>query len=133
MKFTDTKIKKILQDRQVGITQNRIAIFKCLNDSHHFHSIKEISTHTKMNTKSIYNNIKVLSDVGIIDSYSSGGVVKYALNDLILGGSFAVHTVDSNGDIGHVEVGPKVFKSIEKEVKKNGHDINGINVFVNIK
>ncbi len=133
MEFTDNKIKEILKKQGVGVTQNRISIFKCLNDNHHFHTIKEISTHTKMNTKSIYNNIKVLSDVGLIDSYSSGGIVKYALNDILLGSKHSVHIVNSKGDIDHVDVGPQVFKIIEKEVKKTGSEVNGINIFVNIK
>ena len=133
MKITDDKIKEILKSKNIGITKNRIAIFNCLNDDHHFHSIKDIIKHTKMNTKSIYNNIKTLSEVGIIDSYSSGGIVKYALNDVFIGNGQSVHITSKTGDIDHVDVDQKVFALIEKEVKKAGYEVNSVNIFVNVK
>jgi len=79
MNLTDERITKILKDRDISVTKNRIEIIKCLNDGHvHFHVISEISKHTNLNTKSIYNNIKVLIANGLVDSMSIGGVVKYA-------------------------------------------------------
>ena len=133
MKITDDKIKEILKSKNIGITKNRINIFQCLNDEHHFHSIKDIITHTGMNTKSVYNNIKTLSDVGIIDSYSSGGIVKYALNDSFIGKGHSIHITNKENDIDHIDVNEKIFKDIEKEIKKAGYEVNSLNIFVNVK
>jgi len=72
-------ITNILKERKLSITDNRIKIIECLNDvDHHFHAISDISAHTGLNTKSIYNNIKILISHGLVDSISIGGVVKYA-------------------------------------------------------
>ncbi|WKX02205.1 hypothetical protein [Candidatus Mycoplasma mahonii] len=126
-------IKKILKHYNVNITENRISILNCLNDDFHFHSITDIKNHSQLNTKSIYNNIKVLSDAGLIDSYSSGGIVKYALTDSIIGHKNDIHIVEPGNKISHININEKIFQAIKKEVTETGKTVASVKIFVNVK
>lgn len=128
--------EKILADKRLPITSNRIRILECLmQDDLHFHTISEIAEHLKnVNVKSIYNNIKLLIEAGIVDSYSFGGISKYAINDNL--GEKAqkeIHLVDKANDIKHISVENKVFEDIKNEVTKQGHEVVSIKIFVNVK
>lgn len=130
------EIKELLKSKGLSVTDNRIKIIDCLMPSHgeHFHSISDISLHLgDINTKSIYNNIKQLIDVGIVDSYSFGGVSKYALNENATHGVNEIHLVHGEKEIHHLEVSKEIFKMIDKEIKKSGHQTTSIKIFVKVK
>lgn len=134
MNLNRETIIKILKDRHLSITENRIKIIECLNDEHnHFHAIRDVSSHTKLNTKSIYNNIKALISKGLINSVSTGGVVKYAWNENIINEIPEIHITDEKGNISHLEVPKKIFDSIEKEVQSSGKTVASITINVNVK
>lgn len=128
-------IIKLLKEKGLSTTENRIKIIACLDDQHeHFHTISDISKHIgDINTKSIYNNIKQLIDAGIVDSYSFGGVSKYALNENLIEGVHEIHLVHPSKQIKHLEINPKILKDIENEIRKNGNEPVSIKIFVNVK
>lgn len=128
-------IEKLLKDKGLSVTENRKLIIECLTDSNeHFHSISDISKHIgNINTKSIYNNIKQLIAAGLVDSYSFGGIPKYALNENIAEGLHEIHIVDNNNEINHLEVNPKIFHEIEKEINKSGKKATSIKIFVKVE
>lgn len=56
------------------ITNSRIEVIKCLQDSHHSHTINDIVKDIKLknahvNVASVYNNINLLLKEGMIDVY----------------------------------------------------------------
>ena len=134
MNIDRNKIIQILKDRNLSITENRIRIIKCLNDENdHFHAIRDISNHTNLNTKSIYNNIKIMISKGLINSVSTGGVVQYAFNENIINEIPEIHITDGKGNISHLEVPKKIFENIEKKVMENGKKVVAITINVNVK
>ncbi len=126
------EIKKLLKSKDLSVTDNRIKIIQCLSDGHHFHAISEIIKHVGLNTKSVYNNIKVLIDKGLVDSFAFGGVSKYALNDLIRHGEYEIHVVNKE-EIKHLEVDKKVFEEIKDKVEASGQKIHSIRILVNVE
>lgn len=74
----DEKTRKSIIDKLVKnnlrITETRTAIINVFLDGHHSHTIQEIILHLKkmgysLTTATIYNNISVLLDVGILLAY----------------------------------------------------------------
>ncbi len=128
------KIVKILKEKNIKVTNNRVQVLNCLADETHFHTVAEIIDHVKeLNTKSVYNTIKLLINSGIVDTYSFGGVSKYAINDNYKNDHSVIHAVNEKLDVTHIDISEKVFSLIKKEVKKNGFEVKNINIFVNIK
>lgn len=130
------KIIDILKNNDIRITDNRVAILHCLADEKqkHFHSVSEIIEHVgNVNSKSVYNNIKVLVSKGIVDAYSFGGVSKYAMNDHFKGDHDVIHMVDNNDNVSHLAVGSETFQAIKDKVVENGFESASVNIFVNIK
>lgn len=125
-------VVELLKSKDMSITQNRIDIVNCLMDDTHFHTIHEIVDHVgSLNVKSVYNNIKALMEAGIVDSYSFGGISKYALNDN-LNSYEEIHLVSSS-DVSHLKIDKKIFNSIEKSVEANGKKVKGIKIFVEVE
>lgn len=134
MKIKRETIIKLLKDREISVTENRIRIIECLTeDDIHFHAISDISNHTKLNTKSIYNNIKALISHGLINSATQGGVVKYAFDENIINEVPEIHITNSKGEISHLEVSKKIFNDIKKEVIKNNQEVVSISINVRTK
>ena len=124
---------KLLLDKNIKVTKNRIAILDCLADDTHFHTVKEIIEHVGgLNSKSVYNNIKILIEAGLVDTYSFGGISKYALNDHFKDLHDVAHIVNA-GNVKHININPKTIKSIKKQVKAEGYEPNSVNIFINIK
>lgn len=130
--MNDKAIEKLLRGKNVSVTENRIRIVKCLMDSHHFHTIHEISEHSKgINTKSIYNNIKVLIDAGIVDSYSFAGISKFALNDDLFSED-EIHIVNKE-DVSHLKIDKQIFKDIKNSATSKGFKVKNIKIFVEVE
>lgn len=131
--MTSKQIEQLLRDNGVSVTANRIKIVDCLtDDSHHFHTIHEISEHTKsLNTKSIYNNIKVLIDAGIVDSYSFSGVSKFALNDNLTSNG-EIHIIN-NDDVSHLKISNEIFTDIKNSVRAEGYKVKKVKIFVEVE
>ncbi|NQZ66243.1 MAG: transcriptional repressor [Mycoplasmatales bacterium] len=128
------EIIKILKEKKVKITNNRIAVLNCLADETHFHTVSQIVEHLRdINIKSVYNAVKKLTSEGIVDTYSFEGVSKYAINDNYKNEHNVIHVVNEKLDVTHIDVAPRIFKAIEREIKKNGYQTKNINIFVNIK
>ena len=116
----EKEIIQLLKEKRVSVTKNRIRIVKCLTDDKlHFHSIADIIDHVgELNVKSIYNNIKILTDAGIVDCYCFNGVSKYALNDNITEHS-EIHIIsDNSNDADHLSIDPKIFRQLKRAVEK---------------
>lgn len=130
----EKEIRELLRQRNISITENRIKIMQCLtHDGAHFHSINELIAHMgKLNVKSIYNNIKVLSESGIVDSYSFNGVSKYAVNDNLYSDE-EIHIISSSNDVNHIKVNPIVFKEIKKSIARENKRLKGIKIFVEVE
>lgn len=127
------QIIELLKKNELSVTENRIKIVECLNHKTHFHTINDIIDHNKdINFKSVYNNIKSLIDAGIVDTYSFGGVSKYALND-DLNSDSEIHIVNKNDDVTHIKVKNKVFDEIKKEVTSSGMKVKSIKIFVEVE
>ena len=127
-------IVNILKSKNIRVTENRILILTCLSDDTHFHTVKQISKHVgSLNTKSIYNNIKILVSKGLIDTYSFDGISKYAINDHYKDEHNVVHIIDKEQNASHITIDKKIISSIKKEVIKNGYDPSSVKIFVNIK
>lgn len=130
----EKEIVELLKQRNISITQNRIKIMQCLtHDGAHFHSINDLIAHMgKLNVKSLYNNIKVLSEAGIVDSYSFNGVSKYAVNDNLYSEE-EIHIISSSNKVNHIKVNPIVFEEIKKSVSKDHKKLKGIKIFVEVE
>ena len=127
-------IEDILKNSNIRVTKNRIAILSCLADEVHFHTVKEISKHVKdLNVKSIYNNIKILISEGLVDTYSFNGISKYAINDNFKDNHNAIHLVDNNSNVSHINISEKIINDIKNKVKKEGYNPSSVKIFVNIK
>lgn len=125
-------IEKLLRDKNVSVTENRVRIIRCLMDSHHFHTIHEISEHSEnLNTKSIYNNIKVLIDAGIVDSYSFAGISKFALNDDLFSES-EIHIINKE-DVSHLKIDKEIFGDIKNSAEAKGFKVKNIKIFVEVE
>lgn len=128
------KLENILKEYNIRKTDNRIAILNCLADEKHFHTVAEIVEHLKtINTKSVYNNIKVLINAGIVDTYSFGGISKYAINDHFKDKHNVAHIVNEAGDVSHVNIPSDIVKKIKNEAVKAGLEPSSVNIFINIK
>lgn len=128
------KLENILKEYNIRKTDNRLAILNCLADETHFHTVGEIVDHLKtINIKSVYNNIKVLINAGIVDTYSFGGISKYAINDHFKDNHNSAHIVNDNGDVSHINISPDIIKKIKSEASKAGVEASSVNIFINIK
>ena len=125
------KLKNILLDKKISITENRLDILEILNDNHHFHSIQEIVNHlSHLNTKTIYNNIKALLEVGILDSYSFEGLTKYNISDTLTGRKNVAHIIKEVDNVEHINLDEQIFNDIKKICKKNNIDCKKIKIFI---
>lgn len=132
MKVTKTDIEELLRKNNISVTENRVKIVQCLDDGIHFHAITEIVDHMQgVNVKSVYNNIKTLVEAGIVDSYSFGGITKYALNDNLYSDN-EIHLVNRN-DVTHLQLNNKIFNDIKKEVTNNNFKVKNIKIFVEVE
>ena len=119
--MNENRFKEILRETGIKVTNNRMAILGCLDDEEHFHSVIDIERHlSDMNTKSIYNSIKIFIAKGIVDSYSFGSVTKYAINDHFHKRHDRMHVFDEKNNVIHVKISPKIYEDIKKEIKKSG-------------
>lgn len=126
-------IRKLLKGKKLWVTDNRMKIIDCLSDNYHFHSITEILKHTKrLNTKSVYNSIKMLMRDGIVESYSFNGVSKYAIKDELIGLKNNIHLVVDNENVEHLEINQKIFDDIRDELFKIDKQPASIKIFVHI-
>lgn len=128
------EIKKLLTDENIGITSNRIQLLELLAGKEEFMTIARIAELTKINKKSIYNNIKLLIEKGIVDAITFGGVSKYSLNDNLHGG-YEIHIIEK-GEIKHLEIDKKIFDDITAELRSSNHSdktIRAIKIFVDVK
>ncbi|MCK5807090.1 MAG: transcriptional repressor [Mycoplasmataceae bacterium] len=132
--MNENRFKEILKESGIKVTTNRIAILSCLDDKEHFHSVADIEEHLDdMNTKSIYNNIKIFISKGIVDSYSFGSVTKYAINDHFHNRHNRMHVFDQNNNAIHVQISPKIYSDIKKEIKKAGLDPTSVSIMARVE
>ncbi|MBX4210121.1 MAG: transcriptional repressor [Mollicutes bacterium PWAP] len=126
--------KEILKKANLKMTKNRLTILDCLmGEKNHFHSISEILEHkSHLNSKSVYNTVKVLVKNNVLDSYVIKGMPKYAINDH-LENHLKIHTIDTNSNISHVSISPAIFNKIKKELINKGIKPNEIKIFVEIE
>ena len=136
--MNEKEIIEILKEYKISITKNRIKMIACLlDDISHFHSINEFTEHIEsMNVKSIYNNLKVLTEAGLIDTYSFAGVQKYAIRDEAIKkypNTGVAHIINGNDVVKHLELKNKIFKEIRKATEAKGFDVENIKIFIEAK
>ncbi|RTZ68157.1 MAG: hypothetical protein DSZ21_02315 [Tenericutes bacterium] len=124
--------KKLLKEKDISITENRLEILMRLADHHHFHSISEIvnESNGKLNKKSVYNAIKLFICKGLAEAYTLGGVPKYALTDNLEGKS-EIHVVSQDGVIKHLSIDQRIFDDIKKSVGED--EVSSISISVLLK
>lgn len=121
--------ENFLKEKNIKITNNRLLILNCLNDDKHFHTLNMIREHIRnnfkkeINIKTLYNNIKILYAIGIIESFVYNHEVLYALVDNLSNDIQHLHIIDyKNKKINHLHLSKKVNNMIKNELKEKGID-----------
>ena len=127
------KIEKILKDNHLSITTNRIKIISCLEDGLSFHTVKNIADHTKLNIKSIYNNIKALEKSGIVDSFSFNGISKFAICNKFYNQENPVIHIVNDKKISHLNINKNILKTISNELTNKGYKPLTIRIFAEVE
>ena len=109
-----------------------------INDETHFHSVNQFQEHIdNMNTKSIYNNLKVLINAGLIDAYSFNGTQKYALKDGLIKTNDhnykSAHVISGDDVVKHIKIGDEIYGNIKKTAEKQGLKVKNIKIFIEEK
>ena len=132
--MNENRFKEILKESEIKVTKNRVSILSCLDDNEHFHSVSDIEKHLdNMNTKSIYNNIKIFISKGIVDSYSFGSITKYTINDHFNKRHDRMHVFDEYNNSRHVKISPKIYEAIKKEIKKAGLNPTSVSIMARVE
>ena len=129
--------ENILKEKNIKITNNRLLILNCLNDEKHFHTLNMIKQHIKkkykkeINIKTLYNNIKILYAIGIIESFVYDHEVLYALVDSLSSDIQHMHIIDyKNKKIDHMHLSTKTHNMLKKELDKKNVDYNQISITI---
>lgn len=130
----DTTIKlKKNNNKKIRITQTRLDVLDCLNDSVHAHSVQDIVNHLKeknkkVNVATVYNIIKFLIDEGVVDIYSDYEN-KNHVYEIVDKNNFHIHIYNTSSSKNTKIPMPKSLeKTIKDLINDHGYDCHNIKI-----
>lgn len=128
-----TKPEKILKNLGINNTKIRRLILESLLSDAHFLSLNDISIYIEkkegksINLKSLYNNLKMLTNVGALDTRVDDHKVYYAIHDGLVSSKQHVHVINNRKNtITHSYISDKTTKLIYKELEEQGIKVDQI-------
>lgn len=130
----ESKINK----KKRRMTSTRMDIIDCLTDGQHQHTVKDIVNHLKgkgqkINTATVYNNLKTLLEEGIVDVYPNYESQNQRY-ELINDENIHIHLRDfCNEKEFYLGVPDNLKKSIYKLVEDEGYKVHNLEIKVLVK
>lgn len=124
---------KQLNKKHYRVTQTRIDVLECLNDNFHSHTIKDIVKHLnskgkKVNLTSVYNNIKLLINEGIVDIYTDYNT-KNQVFEIIDKSRLHIHIYDiKNNEENKMDMPLDIQEKLESILNQLGYEAKNIKI-----